>query len=349
MIIHTDEPMPGETPAGRGAAELQALFHTSTVRGILDELSKRKEFQMPKSRGDRELLLADEWKTECGEIYSPPRVTQLISELGLRLAWSLDLTTVDPEDGMPWDFSVAAKRIKAARMIDRDKPLIIVACRMCGPFSAINNLNYAKMAPEEIKGKLKTAMEHVKFSLDLCLRQCKAGRLFVFEHPTSASSWSTSMLQQMADLEGVYTARFDFCKLGMETKDENGQPAPAKKRTTVLTNSPILAEVLRRAQCQGLHRHQHLIGGRASACQVYPRKFVELIGRSFEKEITDARWRDGMAAKMGVLKSLGVINPDDFQKSMEKLMAVVEKVEPPHEPGGSMNFAELHAGRECRG
>ena len=53
-----------------------------------------------------------------------------------------------------------------------------------------------------------------------------------------------------------------------------------------------------------------------------------------------------MAAKMGVLKSLGVINPNDFQKSMEKLMAVVEKVEPPHEPGGSMDFAELYAGRE---
>ena len=346
MALHTDEPMPGETPAGRSKAELQTLFKTSTVRRILDELSKSKEFQMPKSRGDRELLLADEWKTECGEIYSPPRVTQLISELGLRPAWSLDLTTVDPEDGKPWDFSMADKRAKAVRMLDRDKPLMLVACPMCGPFSAINNLNYAKMTPEEIKEKLKKAMEHVKFSLDLCLRQYKAGRLFVFEHPTSASSWSTDMLQQMADLEGVYTARFDFCQLGMTTKDETGQPAPAKKRTTVLTNSPNLAEVLRRAQCQGLHQHQHLIGGRASACQVYPRKFVELIGQSIEKEIADARWRDGMAAKMGMLKSLGVISPEDLQKSMEKLMAAVEKVEQPHESEGSMNFADLYAGRE---
>ena len=108
------------------------------LRRILDELSKRKEFQMPKNRRDRELLLADEWKTECGEIYSPLRVTQVISELGLRPAWSLDLTTVDPEDGMPWDFLVAAKRIKATRMMDRDKPMMVVACHMCGQFSAIN-------------------------------------------------------------------------------------------------------------------------------------------------------------------------------------------------------------------
>ena len=169
------------------------------------------------------------------------------------------------------------------------------------------------MAPEEIKEKLKTAMEHLKFSLDLCLRQYKAGRLFVFEHPTSASSWSTAMLQQMADLEGVYSARFDFCQLGMETKSTAGESVPAKKRTTVLTDSSNLAEVLRQAQCQGLHQHQHLIGGRASACRVYPRKFVELIGWSIEKEIADARWRDGMSAKMGVLKSLDAISPEDFQ------------------------------------
>ena len=90
---------------------------------------------------------------------------------------------------------------------------------MCFPFSALQNLNYAKMELEEIKMKLEEAMGHVKFSLDFCLRQYKAGRLFVFEHPTSASSWSTDMLQQMANLEGVYLAKFDFCQLGMTTKD----------------------------------------------------------------------------------------------------------------------------------
>ena len=159
--------------------------------------------------------------------------------------------------------------------------------------------------------------------------------MFIFEHPTSATSWSTAMLQQMADLEGVYTSRFDFCQLGMKTKDAAGQDVPAKKRTTVFTNSPNLAEVLRRAQCQKLHQHQHLIGGKASACQVYPRKFVEFIVKSIEKEIADAHWRSGMAEKMKSLKSLGVISPDDFQQTMERLMAAVEKVEPPHEPDAS--------------
>ena len=174
----------------------------------------------------------------------------------------------------------------------------------------------------------------MRFSLDVCLRKYKAARLFIFEHPTSASSWSTAMLQQMADLEGMYAARFDFCQLGMETKGAAGGSAPAKKRTTVRTNSPNLAEVLRRAQRQGLHMHQQLVGGRASGCQVYPRKFVELIVASIQKEIADAKWRNGMVDKVGVLKSLGVINPEDFQKSMERLLAAVGEIEPPREPGG---------------
>ena len=53
------------TSAGRGKAELQSLFKTSTVRRILDDLSKQNEFQMPKNRAHRDLLLADEWRTEC--------------------------------------------------------------------------------------------------------------------------------------------------------------------------------------------------------------------------------------------------------------------------------------------
>ena len=53
-----------------------------------------------------------------------------------------------------------------------------------------------------------------------------------------------------------------------------------------------------------------------------------------------------MVDKMGALKSLGVISPEEFQLTMEKLMAAVEKVEPPHEPDASVSFADIYAGRE---
>ena len=99
----------------------------------------------------------------------------MISKLGLRPAWSLDLTTVDPDDGMPWDFTVAAKRCKAVGLINRDKPLLLIACPMCGPFSSMNNLNNAKMDDADAKEKLRRAMDHVKFALDVCLQQYGAG------------------------------------------------------------------------------------------------------------------------------------------------------------------------------
>ena len=309
------------------------MLRTAAVRKIIEELNEKQKFQMPRNRKDRKNLLQETWITECGEVYSPPRVTQIVSELGLRPAWSLDLTTIDAEDGKPWDFSDPAKRKKASELIKRDKPLLLVVCPMCGAFSSMNNWNYEKMKSEDAREKLERAMEHVKFALDLCMQQYKAGRLFMFEHPTSASSWTTTMMQQMMNLEGVYVSKFDFCQLGMETKGEapvipcndmRRPSVPAKKRTTVLTNSANLAEVLRRAQCQGLHRHQHLINGRAKKCKIYPRKFIELIGDCIQKEIEDAKWRNKIAEKMVGISRLG-----EAERSVSGIAAMLPQAASP--------------------
>ena len=131
--------------------------------------------------------------------------------MGLKPAWALDLTTLDPEDGEPWDFDNKDKRHKALRMLDEDKPLLLVVSPMCGPFSAMNNINYSKMPVDEGRTKIKGAMQHVKFALELCLKQYKESRFFIFEHPASASSWSTTMVRQMLSLQGIMTAKFDFC------------------------------------------------------------------------------------------------------------------------------------------
>ena len=63
------------------------------------------------------------------------------------------------------------------------------------------------MSCEEVKQTLRDAMAHVKLALDMCFRQYRTERIFVLEHPTSASSWATAMMRQMVGLEGVYTAK----------------------------------------------------------------------------------------------------------------------------------------------
>ena len=71
------------------------MLGSTKVPQIVEELDKLPEFQMPKHKG-RKGLLREEHGTECAEIYSLPRVTEVVCEMGHRAAWSLDLTTVDP-------------------------------------------------------------------------------------------------------------------------------------------------------------------------------------------------------------------------------------------------------------
>ena len=44
-------------------------------------------------------------KDSVAEIDSPPRLTRVASEYGLRPEFALDLTTVDETDGVEWDFN----------------------------------------------------------------------------------------------------------------------------------------------------------------------------------------------------------------------------------------------------
>ena len=304
---------------------------TAEVKRILKELDECPELQLPKQQ-KRSAEVA-EWNADCAEIYSPPRITAIASRMNMKSAWALDLTTMD-DQGNPWDFSLASQRKKAMKMLKKDKPLLLVACPMCGPFSSINDINYVKMNSEEIHQKLESAMMHMRFALCLCLQQLNAGRLFMFEHPAGASSWGTKMMQEMLGKEGVFLSKFDFCQLGMVVRSANGERASAKKRTSVMTNSKQLAEILRQAQCDGSHRHEQLEGGKAKQCEVYPEKFVQLICTALKREIADAKWRRRVAEKF------------DIGPAVEKLMAIQAKMEleePPHEADGAIQFRELYA------
>ena len=85
---------------------------------------------------------------EVAEVYSPPRIIKMAQEIGLRAGWSLDLTTYD-EYGRQWDFNNAQMRNAAVRKVLTDKPILLIGSPMCGPFSAMNNINYSRMTYEE--------------------------------------------------------------------------------------------------------------------------------------------------------------------------------------------------------
>ena len=88
---------------GRVQAMLSIAVASVSAKKILEDLSNRKEFQMRNIKKKNEGLVKQAFGLDCGEVYSPPRITKMAIEMGLHPAWALDLTVMDAEDGMPWD------------------------------------------------------------------------------------------------------------------------------------------------------------------------------------------------------------------------------------------------------
>eukprot|EP00973_Karenia_brevis_P019145 2624144-Karenia_brevis.AAC.1 len=104
--------------------------------------------------------------------------------------------------------------------------------------------------------------------------QVEAGKYFVFEHPKSAKSWQLACLKRLSDMQGVVRINVDMCMFGMMSTLEDNQPAPAGKPTGLFTNSHCIArKMLKKGVCDGKHVHAALIGGRAKACEIYPKDF----------------------------------------------------------------------------
>ncbi len=79
-------------------------------------------------------------------------------------------------------------------------------------------------------------------------------------------------------------------------------------------NLKHVAEVLRRAQCDGPRRHVDLLDGRAGPCQEYPVQFVKLVCEGIKKEIQDVKWRTKLC------------NDLDITDTVETLMEATAKL-----------------------
>ena len=128
------------------------------------------------------------------EIYSPPRVTEELRRKpwtwrSLVPGFALDLTVNDPDDNMPWDFSVSGKRSKAMQLIRESKPYVVIGSPCCTAFSAWQALNALKTKdPEKMRRAMARAAKHIDFVVSVYREQLENGRYFVHEHPACATS-----------------------------------------------------------------------------------------------------------------------------------------------------------------
>ena len=100
----------------------------------------------------------------------------------------MDLTTED-ELGQPWDFSKEHMKEKARRKLRQQKPDLLVGSPMCTLYSAWQRLNKGRDI-KAYRKRLREARTHLVFVCELYLEQAEAGRLFLHEHPDSASPWT---------------------------------------------------------------------------------------------------------------------------------------------------------------
>jgi hypothetical protein len=191
------------------------------------------------------------------EVYSPARVTKLIRDSKnqhVMPGYAMDLTTVDPDDGLPWDFSRKSKRVKARRLIREQRPYLVIGSPQCKEFCAWQRLN-EKRFPDD--GKRRAAREaaevHLDFVAQLYRDQLDGGRYFLHEHPRWASSWSLKCMEEVASLPGVQIVHGDQCQYGAETQSSDSvstKGSPILKPTGFMTNSPEMANALSR-RCSG--------------------------------------------------------------------------------------------------
>ena len=111
------------------------------------------------------------------EVYSPARVTAMAKAMpSLRLipGFALDLTTIDEYDGEPWDFTREVKRRRALKLVDEQKPMMVIGSPACKAFCSWQQLNQSKRDPVVVQRELVEAKLHIAFVAEIYKRQHRA-------------------------------------------------------------------------------------------------------------------------------------------------------------------------------
>ena len=84
----------------------------------------------------------------------------------------------------------------------------------------------------------------MEFVASLYAEQAAAGRYFLHEHPSGASSWGLTAVKALQELHGVTRVNADQCQYGATAVSGTQRGGQVKKPTGFLTNSPELASAL---------------------------------------------------------------------------------------------------------
>ena len=105
----------------------------------------------------------------------------------------------------------------------RDCPTVLVVSPPCTAFSIANQ---GEIEPQVLAG----AVAMIRFSMEICELQHKAGIQFIFEQPQSSRAWSLDEVMKMTHSEGVTKTTFYQCMYCLEARDQMGSAWPTSQR-----------------------------------------------------------------------------------------------------------------------
>ena len=214
---------------------------------------------------------------DLAEVYSPPRVHQVLRELKMIPGHSLDLTVPRP-DGSYWNFAKPADRMELWTLIRKDQPFVIIGSPPCTAFSAFQHLmKHRPGGGERLRRLRRDGGRHLQFCCELYAHQISGGLYFAHEHPLSAESWETPCVVRLLATPGVMASTIGQCAYGLNAGDGD-EIGPAKKPTRHVTNSVETNKEMQ-LRCPGCPRHIQLLGGKAAKAAFYPRGLCIALAR----------------------------------------------------------------------
>ena len=175
-------------------------------------------------------------KLDVMEIFSPPRVTVTARNWGFRVGEAMDLTT-------GWNFNKKEDRDKAWAYVIENEPFLIIGSPCCTMFSQLQNLH---QWTADDWTRYREGVKHIEFLVEMYRYQMEKGRIFLHEHPLTATSWKLKEVDKLMHDQRVYACTADQCMYGLTTTSRGSKSAKAKKPTRFLTNGAELAKELRR-------------------------------------------------------------------------------------------------------
>ena len=155
----------------------------------------------------------------------------------------------------------------------------------CAAFSVLQRLN--SHTPEHEK-RLHEGLQHLQLVMKIYKNQVKAGRLFLHEHPWSATSWNLDCVLEVRHMEGVAVAYGDQCPFGFVVLDAHGDSLARKPMGWMSNCMEILEGVALvcpndAAKPVEVHRHSTMVGRDMRRAERYPPKLLKAILRGLRR------------------------------------------------------------------